>query len=72
MRATDRTKPDRTCLHARWRCAYRAYKTLLHLYRDPSQIFYDPQDLYFVIDYFSFELFCNRLLFPGEAYHGVN
>ncbi|WP_216595849.1 hypothetical protein, partial [Enterobacter cloacae] len=30
----SRPKPDHTCLHARWRCAYRAYKTLLHLYRD--------------------------------------
>jgi hypothetical protein len=37
-----------------------------HLYRDPSQICFDPQDLYFVIDYFSFEHFVIDY-FLGEA-----
>jgi hypothetical protein len=30
------------------------------------------QDLCFVIDYFSFDTICNRLLFKGGAHNGVN
>ena len=67
------TRPHHTaCLHARWRCAYRAYKVSLHLYRDPLPIPFRSTGSLFCNRLLLSELFCNRLLFPGEAYHGVN